>query len=234
VIDDAFDADIELFESRLRRLKRRGLVDMAILDYVQQCRDTSVKNMAKPQEVARVTARVKRLAVALDIPIVMLAQLNRQVDKEDRFPSVADIADSSSIEKDSDHVLIVHWTEDRPKEFVPYVHVAKNRRNAFGQTCGSPLISASAALRRRDDAQGVRHSAADPYLARSPWLLVLARVDGRKVDRQRHCQGEESDGRASRHRGHHPELWRPLPRHRGEDQDGEAQREAEGLGRPRA
>jgi replicative DNA helicase len=134
VVDDAFDADINIFEQRLRSLKRRGKVDLAFLDYIQQCSDTSVKSAGKAQEIARMTGRVKRLAMSLDIPIVMLAQLNRNVDREDDFPIIADLADSSSIEKDSDHVLFIHWIEDRPNVSTPYMRVMKNRKNASGQT----------------------------------------------------------------------------------------------------
>lgn len=127
VIDDRSSRDIDRLEASLRRQKRKAPVDLVIVDYVQQVRDSSTRSAHRPQEVANVTARLKALAMDLDVPVVVLAQLNRTVDKGDSFPALGDIADSSAIEKDSDHVLILHWLDDGPSSQRPILRIAKNR-----------------------------------------------------------------------------------------------------------
>lgn len=131
--DDTFAGDIDVLESRLRRLKRQDRVDIAFVDYLQLLQDRAFKGAQRPQELATITGRIKRLAMELGIPIVALAQLNRLVDKSGERPTAADIADSSAIEKDSDVVMLLHWANDAGTER-PQLTIAKNRRGVAGVT----------------------------------------------------------------------------------------------------
>lgn len=140
VFDDTFAGNIQVFESRLRRLHRLGKAEFVVLDYVQQCFDPEFRQSQKPQMLAAVTSRIKRLALELDIPIVMLAQLRREVDHAEGFPTAADIGETSSIEKDSDFVLILHWLNDAGTAS-PWLCVAKNRRGVAGADKLVPLAA---------------------------------------------------------------------------------------------
>lgn len=103
-----------------RRLHRQGLLQFAVIDYLQLIRATRSQEK-KTYEIGEVSTGLKHLAKELNIPILALAQLNRRVDDmgKTRRPRTSDIRDSGQIEQDADMVGLLH-TEDRqpnPDEF---------------------------------------------------------------------------------------------------------------------
>lgn len=83
-------------------------VDIVFIDYIQQFH-LSIKSESFRQELVQITNRVKQLAMRLKIPIVMVAQLNREMDKRvDKSPILSDIKESSSIDQDSDIVFLLY------------------------------------------------------------------------------------------------------------------------------
>jgi replicative DNA helicase len=69
----------------------------------------TARNQSREREVAEISAELKRLSKALDVPVVALAQLNTDADKrQDKRPMLSDLADSSGIEKESDTVSMIY------------------------------------------------------------------------------------------------------------------------------
>lgn len=121
--------------STSRMVKRRHGVDVVIIDYLQLIEPDDPR-MPREQQVATCSRRLKGLAKDLDIPVIILAQLNRQVEnRDDKAPRLSDLRESGAIEQDADQVWFV-W---RPEVYeagkepgVAYIKVAKNRNGPLG------------------------------------------------------------------------------------------------------
>jgi replicative DNA helicase len=111
-IDDTPALPISQLAARARRLKRspKGL-DLLIVDYLQLVRPASAKD-SRVNEVSEITQGLKAIAKELDIPVVALSQLSRQVEsREDKRPQLSDLRESGSIEQDADVVMFVYRHE---------------------------------------------------------------------------------------------------------------------------
>jgi replicative DNA helicase len=109
-IDDTGGISIGKLAARARRLKRQVGLDLLIVDYLQLV-TTGINNRNdnRVQEVSLVTQSLKALAKELDIPVLALAQLSRQVEnREDKKPQLADLRESGSIEQDADVVMFIY------------------------------------------------------------------------------------------------------------------------------
>ena len=108
-IDDNPILTIPSLRSRARRLKRLYDIDLIIIDYLQLMSSSSNnRNDGRVQEISEITRGLKAIAKELDIPIVALSQLSRQVEqREDKRPQLADLRESGTIEQDSDVVMFI-------------------------------------------------------------------------------------------------------------------------------
>jgi replicative DNA helicase len=124
-IDDTGGLTIAQLVSRARRLKRQKGLDLLIVDYLQLLSAPGRRGDGRVQEVTEITTGLKALAKELDIPIVALSQLSRQVEaREDKHPQLSDLRESGSIEQDADVVMFVYREEyylanAEPKEDAP-------------------------------------------------------------------------------------------------------------------
>jgi len=113
-IDATPALSIATIASRARRLKRdhdRGL-DVLIIDYLQLVRPASGRDHGRVQEISEITQGLKAIAKELDIPVIALSQLSRQVEnRDDKRPQLSDLRESGSIEQDSDAVMFVFREE---------------------------------------------------------------------------------------------------------------------------
>jgi len=109
VIDDNPILTISSLRARARRLKRLYDIDMIIIDYLQLMSGSqNVKNDGRVQEISEITRGLKAIAKELNIPIIALSQLSRQVEqREDKRPQLADLRESGTIEQDSDVVMFI-------------------------------------------------------------------------------------------------------------------------------
>ena len=109
-IDDTGGISISQLAARARRQKRGGGLDLLIIDYLQLITGSgSKKGESRVQEVSEITMGLKALAKELNIPIIALSQLSRQVEqREDKRPQLSDLRESGSIEQDADAVLFVY------------------------------------------------------------------------------------------------------------------------------
>ncbi|PJE36399.1 replicative DNA helicase [Pseudooceanicola lipolyticus] len=110
-IDDTPALPISQLAARARRLKRTHGLDCLIVDYLQLVRPASAKD-SRVNEVSEITQGLKAIAKELDIPVVALSQLSRQVEsRDDKRPQLSDLRESGSIEQDADVVMFVFREE---------------------------------------------------------------------------------------------------------------------------
>ncbi|PWG16591.1 replicative DNA helicase [Salibaculum griseiflavum] len=108
-IDDTPALPISQVAARARRLKRTHGLDLLIVDYLQLLRGTSDNRV---QEIAEISMGLKAIAKELNIPVMALSQLSRQVEsRDDKRPQLSDLRESGSIEQDADVVMFVFREE---------------------------------------------------------------------------------------------------------------------------
>ena len=125
-IDQTGGISIAQLAARARRLKRQRGLDVIVIDYVQLMQGSSAKSSQnRVQEITEITTGLKALAKELNVPIIALSQLSRQVEsRDDKRPQLADLRESGSIEQDADVVLFVYRDEyymqnKQPEEGTP-------------------------------------------------------------------------------------------------------------------
>ncbi len=111
-IDDTPALPISTIAARARRLKRQHGLDVIFIDYLQLARPASNRSEGRVQEVSEITQGLKAMAKELNVPVVALSQLSRQVEsREDKRPQLSDLRESGSIEQDADVVMFVFREE---------------------------------------------------------------------------------------------------------------------------
>ncbi len=110
-IDDTPALPISQVAARARRLKRTHGLDVLMVDYLQLLKGSS-KGDNRVQEVSEITQGLKAIAKELNIPVIALSQLSRQVEsRDDKRPQLSDLRESGSIEQDADVVMFVYRDE---------------------------------------------------------------------------------------------------------------------------
>ncbi|MHA3913734.1 replicative DNA helicase [Halovulum sp. GXIMD14793] len=110
-IDDTAALPISQLAARARRLKRTHGLDVLIIDYLQLVRPATAKD-SRVNEVSEITQGLKAIAKELNIPVIALSQLSRQVEqRDDKRPQLSDLRESGSIEQDADVVMFVFREE---------------------------------------------------------------------------------------------------------------------------
>ena len=112
-IDDTPALSISAVRTRARRLKRQHGLDMLVIDYLQLLQGSSTRGSeSRVQEVSEITRGLKAIAKELEIPVLALSQLSRQVEqRDDKRPQLSDLRESGSIEQDADVVMFVYRPE---------------------------------------------------------------------------------------------------------------------------
>jgi replicative DNA helicase len=129
VVDEKNGWDLDTLLSTVHRLHRRGECDMVVVDYLQQVRVKSAKT--KYEQVSAVSDEMKKLSRELAIPVIGLAQINREAERGPvkEVPSLSHLKDSGSLEQDADMVMILHKDDISSEETI--MSIAKNR---YGKT----------------------------------------------------------------------------------------------------
>jgi replicative DNA helicase len=112
-IDDTPGLTIAALRTRARRLKRQRGIDLIIVDYLQLLSGSGRSNESnRVQEISEISRGLKQLAKELNVPVLALSQLSRQVEsRENKRPILSDLRESGSIEQDADLVLFVYREE---------------------------------------------------------------------------------------------------------------------------
>ncbi len=142
-IDDSAGLSILDLRAKARRLKSQHDIGLVMIDYLQLLRSSSRRAQDNRQlEIAEISSGIKGLAKELDIPVVVLAQLNRKPDERQGQPRLSDLRESGSIEQDADVVTLLtrkdYYKDDKEED--PDVAgkaeliIAKNRNGPSGET----------------------------------------------------------------------------------------------------
>ncbi len=112
-LDETGGLSVGQLAARARRLKRQRGLDLLVVDYLQLLQGTSQRaSEGRVHEITEITTRLKALAKELNIPVLALSQLSRQVEaRDDKRPQLSDLRESGSIEQDADVVLFVFREE---------------------------------------------------------------------------------------------------------------------------
>jgi len=111
-IDDASSSSILDLRAKARRLHTKSPLGLVVVDYLQLIRGTD-NRVQREQQIADISRGMKGMAKELNIPVVVLSQLNRESEKENRDPRLSDLRESGSIEQDADVVLLLHRAKKR-------------------------------------------------------------------------------------------------------------------------
>lgn len=111
-IDDSSTLNLFQFRSRARRMKRKHNIDMIVVDYLQLMTGERSKGSSnREQEIASISRTLKQIAKELEIPVIALSQMSRDVEKRKGEPILSDLRESGAIEQDADIVMFI-WRED--------------------------------------------------------------------------------------------------------------------------
>ncbi|PID83610.1 replicative DNA helicase [Candidatus Campbellbacteria bacterium] len=138
-IDDNSYNNVLKMKSAARKLKRKHGLDLIIVDYLQLMAPIKTgKNSSPVQEVTEISRGLKQLAKELDVPVIALSQLSRNIEHrgENSEPRLADLRDSGSIEQDADVVMFIHRNksedDDKARELETKLIIEKHRNGATG------------------------------------------------------------------------------------------------------
>lgn len=143
-IDDTPSTTVRYIDSVVRNKARKGECDVVVIDYLQLVETPETGgNKNREREVAEITRGLKKVAKANNVPVILLAQLNRGVEnREDKKPRLADLRESGAIEQDGD-IIIFPWrpcyydedaTDDTGNSLrnVMFLEIAKYRDGSTG------------------------------------------------------------------------------------------------------
>lgn len=121
-VSDKTKVDVNEIKSKAIKLKHKHGLSCLIIDYLQLVDTPGNKNYNREQEVAKISRGLKMIAMELEIPVIVLCQLNRAVTArkgKDRYPQLSDLRESGAIEQDADAVLMLHRDWMNGLEFNP-------------------------------------------------------------------------------------------------------------------
>lgn len=113
-IDDSAALNIFELRAKCRRLKNKFNVGIIIIDYLQLMSGSADRNSNREQEISKISRDLKSLAKELQIPIIALSQLSREVEKRkegNKMPQLSDLRESGAIEQDADLVMFLYRPE---------------------------------------------------------------------------------------------------------------------------
>lgn len=114
-VDDTPSLSVFELRSKARKLVREHKVELIIIDYLQLMNASGMTFGSREQEISIISRNLKALAKELDIPIIALSQLNRNVESrtgvEGKTPQLSDLRESGAIEQDADMVCFIHRPE---------------------------------------------------------------------------------------------------------------------------
>ncbi len=142
-IDDSAALNIFELRAKCRRLKNKNNVGLIIIDYLQLMSGSADRNSNREQEISKISRDLKGLAKELQVPIIALSQLSREVEKRkegNKVPQLSDLRESGAIEQDADMVMFLYRpdyyeiTENENGESTKgetYVKIAKHRNGSL-------------------------------------------------------------------------------------------------------
>lgn len=137
IVDDSPNMTMGEIRAKSRRMKQQFDIQLIVIDYLQLLTSGGRTPESRQQEVSEFSRSIKLLAKELEIPIIAVAQLNRDSEKRnDKRPQVADLRESGSLEQDADVVLLIHredmFSDDTDKQGMADIIIGKQRSGPTG------------------------------------------------------------------------------------------------------
>lgn len=150
-VDDDSRLTPTLLRSKLLKMQNEKKIGLVIIDYLNLMKADGGKKMSRYDELSEVTREVKAVAKELDIPIIMLCQLNRSVETEsktDKRPQLHHLRDTGTVEEAADTVMLLYRpayymdkipdfprfnAENEPEDNAFYINFAKHKQGATGE-----------------------------------------------------------------------------------------------------
>ncbi len=135
-VDDSPVVTVTDIRAKCRRLKRQHGLALVVVDYMQLMQGAAREN--RQQEIAEISRSLKNLARELEVPIIAVSQLNRNLEqREDKRPRLGDLRESGSLEQDADIVIFIYrdeyYNEATEQKGIAEVIVAKHRAGSTGK-----------------------------------------------------------------------------------------------------
>lgn len=143
-LDDAFTTTMTEIRAKAKRLKKKHDLGFLVIDYLQLI-ESKGRGGSREQEISKISRSLKGLAKELNIPIIALSQLSRDVEKrggeKGKVPQLSDLRESGAIEQDADMILFIYRPEYHGVESnemgestkgETYITIAKHRNGALG------------------------------------------------------------------------------------------------------
>lgn len=131
--DDA-ESTLDSFRAFLVQERAKGDVGLAVIDYLQLLSAPGYKS--RVEEVTYISRELKKISLQLEVPVLALSQLSRELEKQNRRPMLSDLRDSGSIEQDCDSCfLLSSESKENPLKEKIRVHIAKNRGGENDLAC---------------------------------------------------------------------------------------------------
>ena len=139
-IDDSAALSILQLRAKARRMAKQHGIKLFVIDYLQLLHSTARRADNRQQEIADISNGVKALAKELNVPVIVLSQLNRELEKDrSRKPRLSDLRESGAIEQDADLVALLYKPsgdedeEAAEQDGVPLkLYIAKQRNGPTG------------------------------------------------------------------------------------------------------
>lgn len=136
IIDDTPGISISELRSKCRKYKLEHDLKLVIIDYLQLM-SGSGKSDSRQQEISDISRSLKQLARELNVPVVALSQLSRQVEQRpEHRPMLSDLRESGAIEQDADVVMFIYrddyYNKDTEKKGIAEIIIAKQRNGPIG------------------------------------------------------------------------------------------------------
>ncbi len=108
-IDDSSGLSVLQFRAKARRMHQQHGIKLFVIDYLQLLHSTARRAENRQQEIADISNGIKSLAKELNVPVIVLSQLNRELEKDkNRKPRMSDLRESGAIEQDADLIGLLY------------------------------------------------------------------------------------------------------------------------------
>ena len=115
IVDDQGNLNVLEVRAKARRVSSRGKLSLVVVDYLQLV--AGMDNRAsRENQIAEISRGMKAMAKELEVPVLVLSQLNRESEKEKREPRMSDLRESGAIEQDADVVMLLHRPRKEDQE----------------------------------------------------------------------------------------------------------------------
>ncbi len=208
-IDDTPNITVAEIRGKVRRLKREKGLDLIVIDYVGLMQASSVlaRSDNRQQQISEISRNIKAMAKELDVPIILISQLNRTAVRGEnasntKEPDLSHLRESGALEQDADIVLFIH----RPAYYNPEIEdknlakviIAKHRNGAVGRV-DMTFISEYTLFTDREKQQAEVGEAVSPeemadYVDKAPAEKTQSKDETADKSQERQSDKKETDG----------------------------------------